>query len=209
MDGLITVLAVARGLSEINTRFGSPKAPRRAASAYRLLTVVKAGDYPAPAFNSMGGGNRLVKMGIRPKITLRGFKPGARGAARVLGALETAVMEILWREPGLSVSQVEERLRRRREIAHTTVLTTLDRMHRKGYLTREKRGKAFIYSSRYTREEFEHGLAQEVLSSLLGQFTEPAISTFVDLVARDEGALDQLETLIREKKREQERTRKR
>jgi len=148
-------------------------------------------------------------MGMRPKITLRGFKPGARGAARVLGVLETAVMEILWREPALSVSQVEEQLRRRREIAHTTVLTTLDRMHRKGYLTREKQGKAFIYSPRYSREEFEHGLAQEVLSALLGQFTEPAISTFIDLVARDEGALDQLETLIREKRREQERRPKR
>lgn len=85
--------------------------------------------------------NWLVKMGIRPKITLRGFKPGARGAAHVLGELETIVMELLWCEPELSVSQVEEQLRRRREIAHTTVLTTLDRMYRKGYLTREKRGK--------------------------------------------------------------------
>jgi predicted transcriptional regulator len=146
-------------------------------------------------------------MAVRPKITLRGFKPGARGAAHVLGELETAVMEILWREPRLSVSQVEEQLRRRREIAHTTVLTTLDRMYRKGYLTREKQGKAFIYSPRYSREEFEHGLAQEVLSALLGQFTEPAISTFVDLVASDEGALDQLEALIREKRRERMRKR--
>jgi predicted transcriptional regulator len=146
-------------------------------------------------------------MAVRPKITLRGFKPGARGAAHVLGELETAVMEILWREPRLSVSQVEEQLRRRREIAHTTVLTTLDRMYRKGYLTREKQGKAFIYSPRYSREEFEHGLAQEVLGALLGQFTEPAISTFVDLVASDEGALDQLEALIREKRRERMRKR--
>jgi predicted transcriptional regulator len=146
-------------------------------------------------------------MGIRPKIALRGFKPGARGAAHVLGELETIVMELLWREPELSVSQVEDQLRRRREIAHTTVLTTLDRMYRKGYLTREKRGKAFIYSPRYSREEFEHGLAQEVLSALLGQFTEPAISTFVDLVADDEGRLDHLEALIREKRRERMRKR--
>ncbi len=69
-------------------------------------------------------------MRIRPKITLRGFKPGARGAGRVLGELETAVMELLWRESELTVCQVEERLQQRRQIAHTTVLTTLDRMHR-------------------------------------------------------------------------------
>jgi predicted transcriptional regulator len=84
-------------------------------------------------------------MRIRPKITLRGFKPNAHGAGHVLGELETSVMELLWREAGLTVNQVEERLQRRRQIAHTTVLTPLDRMHRKGYLTREKKGKAFAY----------------------------------------------------------------
>jgi predicted transcriptional regulator len=142
-------------------------------------------------------------MAIRPKITLRGFKPDARGAGHVLGELETAIIEVLWRESGLTVNQVEEHLQQRRRIAHTTVLTTLDRMHRKGYLTREKQGKAFLYSPRYTREEFEHRLAQEVLGALLSQFTEPAISAFVDLVGKDAGKLDQLEEIIREKRRRQ------
>jgi predicted transcriptional regulator len=137
-----------------------------------------------------------------PKITLRGFKPGARGAGHVLGELQTAVMELLWREPGLTVNEVEERLQRRREIAHTTVLTTLDRMHSHGYLTREKQGKAFVYAPRYTREEFERGLAQEVLGALLGQFTEPALSAFVELIGDDKERLDQLEAMIREKRRE-------
>ncbi len=140
-----------------------------------------------------------------PKITSRGFKPNARGAGHVLGELQTAVMELLWSEPrGLSVNEVEKRLQRRREIAHTTVLTTLDRMHRKGYLTREKQGKAFVYAPRYTREEFERGMAQEVLGALLGQFTEPALSAFVELISEDAGALNQLEAMIREKRRVQE-----
>ena len=135
-------------------------------------------------------------------ITLHGFRPGARGAGLVLGELQTEVMEALWREPGLTVNEVEERLRRKREIAHTTVLTTLDRMHASAYLLREKQGKAFVYTPRYTREEFERGMAQEVLGALLGQFTEPAISAFVDLVGNDAGALDRLEEVIREKRRE-------
>ena len=136
------------------------------------------------------------------KITLRGFRPGARGAGLVLGELQTEVMEILWREPGLTVNEVEERLRRKRSLAHTTVLTTLDRMHASGYLLREKQGKAFVYSPRYTREEFERGMAQEVLGALLGQLTGPAISAFVDLVGDDAEALDRLEEVIREKRRE-------
>jgi predicted transcriptional regulator len=132
-----------------------------------------------------------------PRITLRGFRPGARGAGLVLGELQTEVMEA-----GLTVNEVEERLRRKREIAHTTVLTTLDRMHASGYLLREKQGKAFVYSPRYTREEFERGMAQEVLSALLVQMTEPAISAFVELVGDDAEALDRLEEVIREKRRE-------
>ncbi len=109
-------------------------------------------------------------------------------------------MRILWQQPGQTVNEVEERLRLKREIAHTTVLTTLDRMHRKGYLTREKPGKAFVYSPSYSREQFEREMAQEVLGALLGGLGEPVLSTFVELVGEDDGNLDRLEALIKERR---------
>ena len=137
----------------------------------------------------------------RPRIALRGFKPGALGVATVLGELETAVMELLWAGPGQTVTQVERCLQQAREIAHTTVLTTLDRLHRKGYLARNKSGKAFVYTPRLSREEFERGMAEEVLGALLGDFSVPALSAFVDLVGEDASALDRLEAMIREKRR--------
>ncbi|MBA3695159.1 MAG: BlaI/MecI/CopY family transcriptional regulator [Acidobacteria bacterium] len=144
---------------------------------------------------------------IKPKITSKGFSPGKRGAAaQVLGELQTAVMEILWRESPLAVTDVEQRLQKNREIAHTTVLTTLDRMHQKGFLLREKEGKAFVYSPRYSKEEFERGVAQEVLSALLSQFAEPALSAFVELVGEDGEKLDQLEDLIRHKREQKNRS---
>ncbi len=144
-------------------------------------------------------------MAIRPKITLRGFKTGARGASHVLGELETTVMELFWQASPQTVNAVEEKLRKRREIAHTTVLTTLDRLHSKGYLLREKHGKAFIYFPRYSRDEFERGMVEEVLGALIGQFQTPAISTFVDLVGSDDEQLDQLEEMIRAKRAAQSR----
>ena len=131
---------------------------------------------------------------------MRGFRPTARGIKQVLGELEAEVMNTLWQRTDQTVVEVEERLRRKREIAHTTVLTTLDRMHRKGYLTRQKQGKAFVYAPRYTREEFERGLAQEVLVALLGGMGEPVLSTFIDLVSEDDEKLDRLEALIKEKR---------
>jgi len=138
----------------------------------------------------------------RSKIILHGFRPTGSGATHVLGDLEAAVMEVLWRKPGQTVNEVEERMQQQRGgRAHTTVLTTLDRLYRKDYLTREKQGKAFVYAPRYSREEFEHGVAQEVLGALLGQFTEPTLSAFVDLVGDSDERLDRLEAMIREKRR--------
>ena len=136
------------------------------------------------------------------KITMRGFRPAGRGLKQVLGKLEAEAMRILWQQPGQTVNEVEEKLRHKRDIAHTTVLTTLDRMHRKGYLTREKQGKAFVYSPRYTREQFEREMAQEVLGALLGGLGEPVLSTFVELVGDDEAKLERLEELIRQKRGE-------
>jgi predicted transcriptional regulator len=137
-----------------------------------------------------------------PRIAQRGFRTHSLGVGRVLGDLEALVMEVLWGEPLQTVTEVERCLRRRREIAHTTVLTTLDRMHRKGYLTREKRGKAFVYSPRYTRDEFERRMAEEVLAALLTQPDTPALSAFVELIGDDPATLDQLEAIIRDKRRE-------
>ena len=142
------------------------------------MTVVDVGYYTHFALKT--GKPQL------PRVALRGFKPGAVGVGSVLGELETAVMEALWTTPRQSVTEVEHVLQRRRPIAHTTVLTTLDRLHRKGYLQRERQGKAF-----------ERAMAEEVLGALLGQFGAPALSAFVDLVAEDPATLDRLEEIIR------------
>jgi predicted transcriptional regulator len=143
---------------------------------------------------------RPASTGVR--IALRGFNPHGTGAGSVLGELEASVMEVLWTEPGQTVIDVERRLREVRKIAHTTVLTTLDRLHRKGYLRRDKQGKAFVYAPRFSREEFERAMADEILGALLGQFSAPALSAFVDLVGDDPGALDRLEAIIRQKRQE-------
>jgi predicted transcriptional regulator len=137
---------------------------------------------------------------INPQITKKGFSPSKSGVSQVLGELQTAVMEVLWKAGPLSVTEVEQRLQESREIAHTTVLTTLDRMFVKGFLLREKQGKAFVYSPKFSKTEFEQTVAQEVLSALLSQFSEPALSAFVELVSEDQEKLDRLENLIKTKR---------
>jgi predicted transcriptional regulator len=84
---------------------------------------------------------------------------------RALGELESTIMDRMWsyRRPA-SVRDVLEDLRKEREIAYTTVMTVMDKLHTKGLLKREPVGRAYVYepiSSKeaYTAELMRHALA--------------------------------------------------
>jgi predicted transcriptional regulator len=80
-----------------------------------------------------------------------------------LGELERAVMEVVWATAApVSVREVLAGLPGRQP-AYTTVMTVLDRLTRKGVVTRELVGKAWLYSATLTREEFVAKLMLDVL----------------------------------------------
>jgi predicted transcriptional regulator len=85
-------------------------------------------------------------------------------------------------------------------------MTTLDRLFRKQILERRKDGRAFLYSPAFSREEFEHGIREDVIDSLLGRdapAVQPVLACIVETVSeRDRELLDELDRLIKEKKRE-------
>lgn len=124
----------------------------------------------------------------------------------ILGALERRVLHALWlRQTGVSVREVSDDFP---GIAYTTLMTTLDRLFRKGLLDREKSGRAFLYRPRVTRQELEARLAADALSAFLDRepgALRPALSFFVEAVGRrDEHLLEELESLVREKRRREE-----
>lgn len=92
-------------------------------------------------------------------------------------------------------------------LAYTTLTTTLDRLHHKGLLSRRKDGRAFRYRARYSRDELSARRAADALGDLLAESGEPRavaplLSSFVDAVgARDRALLDELERLVRERRR--------
>jgi predicted transcriptional regulator len=81
----------------------------------------------------------------------------------------------------------------------------MERLHRKGVLDRRKSGRAFVYAPVSTRAELESGLLTRAIQPLLsGASAGPVLSFFVDEVSRqDERLLDELERLVREKRRQQ------
>lgn len=121
------------------------------------------------------------------------------------GVLEREVLAILWAESNLAVRDVQARLRR--EAAYTTVMTTLDRLFKKGVLSRVQSGRAFVYSATVTREQLQASIASSVLTGLLqgrGEATMPLFSNLVDTVGAQDGGADllkDLEAMVREKRR--------
>ena len=125
------------------------------------------------------------------------------GLASVFGALELRVLEALWRRGDGTVRDLCEDFP---AAAYTTLMTTMERLHRKGVLAREKNGRAFVYRPVNTRAELESGLITRAIQPLLsGDSAHPVLSCFVEEVSRqDERLLDELERLVREKRRQQE-----
>jgi predicted transcriptional regulator len=117
-------------------------------------------------------------------------------ASRVLGELEQRIMEVLWDEAPLSVRDVMARLGRA-PLAYTTIMTTLDRLYKKGLLAREKEGLAFVYRPAMERSEYQRRVVEAAVAPLLEQGAGPVLAAFVEVAAdADESNLLQLERLI-------------
>lgn len=71
---------------------------------------------------------------------------------RLLPPLELEVMKVLWTQGESSVAEVQSALRNSKPLAYTTVMTLLDRLTRKGAVTRRKQGRGFRYTPLFTRE---------------------------------------------------------
>src|SRR5437773_6862869 len=139
-----------------------------------------------------------------PRFLLRGFRRPREVASIALGKLEKQVLNEAWRRGELSVRDVYVTFGEK--IAYTTLMTTLDRLHKKRLLDRRKDGRAFLYVPAMSREEFEHGIREDVIDGLLGsgaEGVEPVLACIVDTVSeRDRELLDELDRLVQEKKRE-------
>ena len=121
-----------------------------------------------------------------------------------LGPLEISIMDVLWERGESNVRDVVENLDRR--LAYTTVMTTLDRLFKKGLLDRHKLHRSFIYLPKLSREEWEQRRAGELVAGFLAG-PEPSrellLSCFLDVIGEHDAALlDVLEKKIRMRRKE-------
>ena len=114
-------------------------------------------------------------------------------------------MDIVWSRKlrRFAVSDVLSVLEKRREVAYTTVMTTVARLYDKGLLSRERDGKRYLYSPRGDREEFLQSTAREVFESLGAPAGRESLALLVETVSSaDTSTLDELEQLIQLRRKE-------
>lgn len=119
-----------------------------------------------------------------------------------LGSLESELMERIWRSGEMSVRDLHAEFTTR--LAYTTVMTTMDRLYKKGLLQRRKAGKAYLYVPALTEQEYQEQLTHHLFGIVLhdGQNSAAVLSRFVDAVSdTDANMLDRLDQLVKAKRR--------
>lgn len=108
-----------------------------------------------------------------------------------IGELEEKVMKVLWEsKKPLKVSEVKESIKPK--LAHTTIMTVMDRLYKKGFLKRLKENNYFTYRVKTSKKEFVEKNFGQVINEFVASYGELAISQFADAVKDDQEAIELL-----------------
>jgi len=133
----------------------------------------------------------------------KAFSIFGSGSRPQLGPFEQQLLQKLWSHGSATVRELlaDGKIRQ----AYTTVMTTVDRLYKKGFLDRVAEGRAFRYTPRQTPEELQRVAALEGIRQLLGSGDTSSLplSYLVEaLSAHDAQLLDELQLLVERKRRE-------
>lgn len=113
------------------------------------------------------------------------------------GELEAAVLEALWTGAELSTPAVHERVGIPRGLAYTTILTVLQRLHKKGLVKRREDLRAHVYSPALSREDFARRRGHDLATALSG-LGEAGLAAFLAEAERlDPAAVESLRAKLR------------
>ena len=109
---------------------------------------------------------------------IRRLRRASAGTERFLGPLESAIMDRMWARREATVREIVDDIGKRRDLAYTTVMTIMSRLHEKGLLVRERDGKGYLYSPAFSRDEHRARLSRELVRGLVDEFGDVALAQF-------------------------------
>lgn len=103
-----------------------------------------------------------------------------RVTGKVLGDLESEIMEIIWSQKGaVPVKDITEILSKRRQIAYTTVMTIMARLVSKGVLVRHLSGLSYLYKSKVSKEQFVARAVHGIFCASVSTLGEEVLAHFI------------------------------
>ena len=83
----------------------------------------------------------------------------------MLTPLELDIMKAVWRRPPITVRDVQEAIRPSRNLAYTTVMTIMDRLHHKGFLARKLQARTHFYEPAISHVEVRDDAVNTLIES--------------------------------------------
>ena len=117
--------------------------------------------------------------------------------------LEFEILKILWSRGPSTVREVREELADFRELAHTSVMTTMTIMTKKGYLARKKEGMGYVYRAKIEESSTKRKMVSDMVDRA---FEGSASALLLNLLEKEKisgDELDALRKLIDQKSREE------
>lgn len=121
--------------------------------------------------------------------------------------LELEILKVLWDEAPLAVRDVRQRLESngQRTLSHSSVITMLNIMVRKGYLRRKKEGKAFLFSPKEAKQEVTGNIVGDVVSRVFDGSSSAMMLNLIETSELDADELAEIRKLINRKVKEQQK----
>ncbi|NLF08102.1 MAG: BlaI/MecI/CopY family transcriptional regulator [Pirellulaceae bacterium] len=128
----------------------------------------------------------------------------ARSTSQHPTELEFDILKVLWDHAPLPVRDVRTRLAEQagRTLSHSSVITMLNIMVRKGYLRRKKEGKAFFFSPKADKNRITGGIMGDLLSRVFDGSPSAMVLNLIETADLDAGEVADLRRLISRKAKE-------
>lgn len=122
---------------------------------------------------------------------------------------EWEIIQVVWEREPCAAPTVQEELVARRQWTYSTVKTLMDRMVGKGLLTTERIRNLILYRSAVSRQQAQRGELMRAVKRAFGGAFTPMMEFMLESDALSQGEIDELEGMIRKKRRREKKGRKR
>ncbi|MCE2440039.1 MAG: BlaI/MecI/CopY family transcriptional regulator [Candidatus Latescibacteria bacterium] len=120
----------------------------------------------------------------------------ARPKSPTLTEAELRLMDVLWKKEAATVSDVVAALPHNEPLAYSTVLTTLRILERKGYVSHEKEGRAYVYQPVVGREDARRSVVRYMMSRFFNNSAETLVLNILENEAVDPEVLKRMKQMV-------------